>query len=123
VKREIPNVDSNEKSDHVINTNVKLSSQKEFRTNENFSQNPSLLGECYTESNEGNISVRNLNEMADRNSDMEIKSQSIVVDHEANCPKSEEFNVQEDDSADKHLLGDDNLKVHCISNRPNTDLA
>jgi len=123
VKGEIPNVDSNAKSDHMINTNVKSSSQKEFQTNGNVSQNPSLLGEGHTESNEGNILVRSLNEMDDTNSDMNRKSQSIVVDHDANCPKSEEFDVQEDDSADKHLLGDDNLKAHCISNRPNTDLA
>lgn len=123
VKGEIPNEDSNAKSDHVINTNVKSSSQKEFQTNENFSQNSSLLGEGYTESNKGNISVRNLNEMVDTNSDMNRKTQSTVVNHEADCPKSEKFNVQEDDSADKHLLGDDNLKAHCISNRPNTGLT
>jgi len=123
VKGEIPNVDSNARSDHVINTNVKSSSQKEFQTNGNYSQNPSLLGEGYTESNKGNISVRKLNEMVDMYSDLSEKSQSILVDHEANCHKSEEFHVQEDDSADKHLLGDDNLKIHCISSSPYTDLA
>jgi len=123
VKGGIPNVDSNARSDQMINTNVKSCSQKEFQTNENFSQNPSLLREGYTESTKGNISVRNLNEMVDMNSEMNKDSQNIVMDHEADHPKSEEGDVQEDDSADKHLLGDDNLNVHCFSNRPYTDLA
>jgi hypothetical protein len=123
VKGEIPNVDSNARGDHVINTNVKLCSQKEIQTNENFSQNPSLLREGYTESTKGHISVRNLHEMVDMNSDTNKESQSIVMDHEANYTKSEECNVQDDGSADKHLLGDDNLKVHFFSNRPYTDLA
>lgn len=122
VKGEIPTVDSNARSDHMISTNVKSCSQKEFQTNENFSQNPSLLGEGYTEGTKGNTSVRNLNEKVDMNSDMNKESQSIVMDHEANDPKSEECNVQEEDSVDKHLLGDDNMKVHCFSKRPYTDL-
>jgi len=123
LKGEIPNIDSNARRDHVINTNVKSCSQKEFQANENISQNPSLLREGYTESTEGNISLRNLNEMVDMNSDVNKESQSIVMDHETNYPKYEECNVQEDDSADKHLLGDDNLKVHCFSNQPYTNLA
>jgi hypothetical protein len=123
VKGEIPNVDSNARSYLVINTNVKSCSQTEFQKNENFSRNSSLLREGNTESTKGNISVRNLNEIVDTNSDMNKESQKIVTDHEANYPKSEECNFQEDDSADKLLLGDNNLKVHCISNRPYTDLA
>jgi hypothetical protein len=123
VKGEISNVDSNARSDHVINTNVTSCSQKEFETNENFSQNPSLLREGYTENTKINISVRNLNEMVDMDSDVNKESQSLVMDHETNCPKSEECNVQEDDSADKRLLGDDNMKVQCFSNRPYTDLT
>lgn len=123
VKGEIPNVDSNARSDYVIDTNVKSCSEKEFQRNENCSQNPSLSREGYTENTNGNTSVRNLNEMVDTNSDMNKESQSIVMDHETNYPKSEECNVQEDDSADKHLLGDDNLKIHFFSNRPYTDLV
>jgi hypothetical protein len=123
VQGEIPNVDSNGRSDHVINTNVKSCSQTEFQTNENVSQNHSLLRQVYSESAKGNISLRNLNEMIDMNSDMNKESQNIAMDHEANYPKSEECDVQEDDSAEKHLLGNENLKVRCFSNRPNTDLA
>lgn len=123
VKGDIPNVDSSARSDNVINTNVNLCTQKEYKINENFSQNPSLLRQRYAESTKGNISVRNLNEMVDVHTDMNKESQSIVMDHEANDPKSKECDVEEEDSAGKHLLGDDNLKVHCFSNRPYTDLA
>jgi hypothetical protein len=120
LKGEIQNVDSNARSDHVINTNVKSCSQKEFQAKENFSQNPSLSREDCTE---GNISLRNLNEIVHMNSDVNTESQSIAMDHETKYPKSEDCNVQDKDSVDKHLLGDYNLKVHCFSNQPYANLA
>jgi hypothetical protein len=120
---EISNVDSDARSDHIINTDVNSCGQTEFQTNGNVSQNPSLSREGYTESTKGNISVRNLNEMVEMNSDTNKEFQSIVVGHTVNYPQSEECNVQEDDSADTHLLADDNLKVNCISNRPITEVA
>lgn len=123
VKEEISNLDSNARSEHVISTNVRSYSQKEFQTNENISQNPSLIREGHTESTKGNISVRNVNEIVDINSDMNKDSQSIVVGHKEIYPTSEKCIVQEDDSEDKQLLRDDNWKVHCVSNLPSTELS
>ena len=123
VKEENSNLDTNARSDHVISTNVRSYSQKEFQTNENISQNPSLIREGHTESTEGNISVRNLNEIVDINSDTNKDCQSIVVSHKENHPTSVKRNAEEDDSEDKQLLGDDNLKVHCVSNLPSTELS
>lgn len=120
---EISNVDADSRSGHMINTNVNSCGRTEFQTNGNVSQNPSLLREGYTVNTKGNISERNLNEMIEINSDMNKEFQSTVVGHAVHYPQSEECNVEEDDSAVRHLLGDDNLKVICISNRPSTDVA
>jgi hypothetical protein len=112
IKRVIVTEDSKTPNADVTGIHVKSHTRKEYQETANIYENPSLVRESHVDNVNGGNSTVNLNEVSKQ-------SQIIVVNDDEN--QNEFDKDDEEDSAERHLLRDDFLKVHYPRDRTSTD--
>lgn len=121
VKGVIVTGDSKTPNSDVTDIHVKSHTRKESQATADVYGNLSLVRENHVDNVNGSNSTVNLNEVIIKCSEVSKRSQIIVVNDEKN---QNEFNKDDDDdSAERHLLRDDILKVHYPPDSISTDMG
>lgn len=122
VKEIIVSGDSKTPNADVADIHVKSHTRKESQATANIYENPSLLRESHVDNINGSNSTVNLNEVSIKCSEVSKQSQIIVENDEKNQNEFDKDD-EEDDSAERHLLKDDFLKVHYPPDSTSTDMG